>query len=487
MTFPVLSALIALPALGALVVRSLDADAARRVAAGCAALATIAAVALAITLHPSATPAWVELSEAAPLIGARWHLGLDGVSALLGALACLVATAVLVAAPRAELDRGAIVSTLLTLSATLGIYFSLDLALLTAFWIASLVPGAIQMRRARSGEVRVRLARTYDAFLLLGALPIVAVTVLVGWSRTNAGLALPFDLGGGPVPDSVQHVVFVLLALAILIRAAIVPFHSWLPVLIERGPIGIAALVTGTHLGAFLAARVAMPLVPHACASDLPILGDVALVSSLYAAFVALSQVDLRRALGFVLTSQMGLVLVGLSGMSIESVQGALLQMLALGVSAVGLLLVATGIEARLGTTDTRRLGGLVLRFPKMAAAFLLLGLAAVGAPGSLQYVAEDLLLHGLLDGHPVVASALLLATVLNGVTLLRLFVATFYGPSREAGLVGPGVRDLLPRELAVATALVVLVLAAGLAPGAFVREQEPTVLSIATAHGHGG
>ncbi|MDQ3034164.1 MAG: hypothetical protein M3Y87_17280 [Myxococcota bacterium] len=485
---PLLSILVVLPAVGALVTSRTRSPTRSRAVAFAFALATLGiAVAIMILLHGATSPRLVEVAPPIDGLGARWHLGIDGLSAPFLPLAALIACAVLIGAPSRELDGGGASAVLIVLATTIGVYCSLDLLLLVAFWIASLVPGALRIHHARSGDVRQRLARTYDVFLVLGSLPMIAAVLLIGWARTRAGAELPFDLASAttaPVPVASQQLVFVLLAFAVLIRSAIAPFHVWLPVLIERGPVGIAVMIAGTHLGAFLIARVMIPLLPDAARADLPIVATLALASALYSALVAICQTDLRRALGFVITSQVALVVVGLAEANAESVHGAMLQMLGIGLSATGLVLAAAALEVRAGTSDTERFGGLATRMPRLAASFLLLAIGAIGLPGSLQFVAEDLLLRGLLASHPIVAVLLLLAGVLNGITLLRLFFRLFYGPVRDARVLGPGAIDLRPRESLALTAIVVLTVAAGIAPSALLAMRADAVraLSIADA-----
>lgn len=476
---PVISLAMLLPALGAIAVSvARDPDRARTIARaiGIAALAA----SIAITIHVAITGPLDELGPLLPIVHARWHLRIDAIAAPFLPLAALITTAILIAAPRESMDRRACSAMLLTLAAMIGVYAAADLLVLSACWIASLVPGAHQMHGARSPEVRRRIARTYDIFLVLGALPIVAATLVVGWIRTRAGAFHPFEIVGAPLAPGEQRLVLVLFAIALTIRKAVLPFHSWLPVLVERGPIGIAAIRAGTHLGAFLVLRAIVPLTPEAARTSLPILANVALVSALYAAFVALGQSHLKRALGFVITSQLALVLVGLAQLDAASMHGALLQTIALGLSATGLLLLAAALESRAGTLELARLGGLSLRFPQMAVAFLVLGLGAIALPGTLGYVAEDLLLHGLLDGHPLVAGLLLLTTVLNGITILRLFFQVFLGPAREPRLIGAASTDLRPRESAMVLGLAAATFLLGIAPGPLLAMREASVEDLA-------
>jgi NADH-quinone oxidoreductase subunit M len=206
----------------------------------------------------------------------------------------------------------------------------------------------------------------------------------------------------------------------------------------------------------------------------------IALVSALYQAILALSQRDLRRAVGLVLTSYLSLVLVGIGASGPEGLHGAMLQMLSLGLVSLGLLLTVSWIHARTGTTDLRFLRGLAKDFPRITWVFFLLGLASVGAPGSIGWVAEDLLLHSLLVLHPVIATLMLVAVVLNGITILRVFFQVFFGQPK--GTSATGVDDLRPREWVVAYAVIGAIALLGVAPQALIELRRSTVDSLVHA-----
>jgi NADH-quinone oxidoreductase subunit M len=447
------------------------------VAIACASvlLAVSIVIALVFVLSPDMT-ALEDQSAALPGLGARWHLGVDELAAPFLPLTALLVLLLLLAAPRRELDGPLISAILFTESATLGVFVSLDLACLALFWLASLVPGAFALRASIPSHGRARAFRAYGVFLVLGAMPLAVAVLLIASSRIASGATLPFDLTA-PEPAlevAAQAPIFFLLLVALLVRKAVFPFHSWLPVLAERGPIAITSLLISTHLGAFLASRVMLPLLPQASAHYFPWVADLALASALYGGLLGLAQTDLRRMLGFVLTSQLGLVLVGVAEANRDSLHGALLQMLALGLTSTGLLLLTSQLEVRAGSTDVRELGGVAARFPFLAGAFFVLGVASIGFPGSLMFVSEDLLLHGLLGAHPVEATGLLLVTVVNGIAIVRGFFSAFLGTAkRPLGLTVP---DLSPRERFVAITLTAILLATGFSPTPLLRARAHVV-----------
>jgi NADH-quinone oxidoreductase subunit M len=188
-------------------------------------------------------------------------------------------------------------------------------------------------------------------------------------------------------------------------------------------------------------------------------------VTAVYGALLAVGQYDLRRVLGYFWVSQMGLVLCGLAALNAPSVAGALLQSMSSVVEVGGLMLIALEVEARAGTTDMRRLGGLVRRAPRMATGFLLLSAAAVGFPGTISFVAEDLAIQGLLRQHAIVAGVLLIVTAINGITLFRAWKMTFLGgPSPHADPMRD-FEDLRGWEYLASVAMMGTLLVGGLLP----------------------
>ena len=134
-------------------------------------------------------------------------------------------------------------------------------------------------------------------------------------------------------------------------------------------------------------------------------------------------------------------------------------------------------IEARLDTDlGAGDFLGLAARTPRLAVAFAIAGLALVGAPATLGFCAEDLLLHGTLSAHPRIGILLPIATAMNAVTVVRLFARLFLGPVAKGT---EDMEDALPRERAVLTAVVLFLVAGGLAPRWLARASEAAAAAV--------
>ncbi|WP_437617423.1 complex I subunit 4 family protein [Sorangium sp. So ce1151] len=498
--FLLLSAIILTPALAALIAaRSRSDEAARRVAlAGAALTALLSLAPLALLGGAGVDGAAADaIGPAVPLLGVRLRLGLDGYSVALLPLLGFMLVALIGAGPRTALDRGTVAALLATCSAILGVYCAADLAVLAVAWTAALLPGQRLIARKSTGDQLLR--RTYRIFLIGGTAPLVLAIGVMAWLGAQRGAALPFDiqeLARVGVPEAWQSPLFALVGIAVLMRMAAVPFHGWLPVLLERGPLvlergplGVTVLLAEMQVGVCVLVHVAVPLLPAACAEQMPILAALGLFSALHGSILALTQTDLRRMIGYLVASQKGLVLLGVASMNPQSLSGALLQSFASSIAITGVAMVVWAIEARTGTADMRELGGLVAKTPRMAAFFFLLVCAAIGFPGALSFVSEDLLLHGILHVHPVLAILMLGATALNGITMFRAFQRTFLGPIPPGARSAGKMEALLFRERAALLSLLALTVVLGIAPSRLLALHQPVVEGVlaGVSHGAGG
>jgi NADH-quinone oxidoreductase subunit M len=128
------------------------------------------------------------------------------------------------------------------------------------------------------------------------------------------------------------------------------------------------------------------------------------------------------------------------------------------------------------GRTSFDVLGGLGSRTPWLAAAFIILGMASVALPGTLGFIADDLLVRGVLDSYPGIGAAIVAATAANGFTVMRAGFRTFYGPAPARSVVS----DVLGRERLALTAVVVVLVGLGLWPQVVVSTRAPTAQDLA-------
>ncbi|MCO5168040.1 MAG: hypothetical protein M9894_16980 [Planctomycetes bacterium] len=447
---PWLLVLVLIPALGAVWVRRLVDRERARLAALTALTATAALAAWVAQATYQAGPGalLVDPLQAALVGEARPLLGVDALSAAPMLLFTLLALGAAAALPAAAADPPALGRLLWLTALTLGLYAALDLALVAALWGAALLPAARAL--ARPDARRVLLVYQGAGWLCL----VAAVALLA--RGAPAPLFIP-DLdasraGGAVVP---------LLVLAVLLRKGVFPFHSWVPALFEGAPAGVAGLFVAAHAGVYLFVRVVVLRLDGALDLALPVVAGLAIVTSLYAAVLALAQRELSRVVALLATSQSSFVLVGFAASDALGAVGSLMVWLSVAVALTGLALAAGCLEARFGPVDLGQPRGYAARAPRLGLLFLVLGLGCCGLPGLLGFVSEDLLFHGLLETYPLAGVAMVVAGGLNGFTVLRAYFHAFQGPAGDL----PPVGDLLPRERLALTAMLVALLLAGAFP----------------------
>ncbi|MGE0495470.1 MAG: proton-conducting transporter membrane subunit [Vulcanimicrobiota bacterium] len=331
-----------------------------------------------------------------------------------------------------------------------GAALALVAGLFTASWWLGLV-GLLAVGLASQPRTTTR-SLVYTQLLLatgwLGAAGQPLAAGALGWllmyrfspSRglALAGLLSSLSVGAGLACEQPE-----LVAVGLAVRLGLVPLHSWLLNSFERGPTPVAVAFLGAGL-----------VVVHDAVGWMGPLGALTMLSG---AVLASAQSRLRRTVACLVLSQ-----VGMLAMAVGWAPGAVGTLVVLlAVATVSWALCAELVEVRYG--EDPRLDRFAASFeamPRLSTAFLFSGLVAVGLPGTLGYVAEDLLVQPLVHHQAGFALALLGASALNAVTLARAVFHLFSGPLPR----GPGC-DLLPREMVLLTLAFGVLAAVGFCP----------------------
>ncbi|CUU58911.1 Proton-conducting membrane transporter [Parafrankia irregularis] len=139
---------------------------------------------------------------------------------------------------------------------------------------------------------------------------------------------------------------------------------------------------------------------------------------------------------------------------------GAVLAWQVGAVATGGAVMIAAATEARRGPMALIGPGGCFARTPRLAVAFLLFGLTAVGYPATVGFVWEDLVLDGVGTWFVLLAAVLVLAVAGSGATVMKWYFAGYTGRRDHVGE-----HDLTVREFRAVTVLLVLLLLAQIHP----------------------
>ena len=462
--FPILSALVLLPVALMIALAAMRSDRrAHQLAAAGAAVELGLSVIVFSRFERGVTD--FQLVERIRLFGgASYHLGVDGISVLFLPLIALFT--LLVALHARQVDkaspRGYLIALFGIEAALLGAFCSLDRLLFWLFSTLELIPSSLLIRRWGVGSRRRTAQRRYVAFGLMSAALLLAGALLLGRGASSFDM---IELAGRHAPLREQTPVFFLLFLGLAIRAPLFPFHGWLPMVMEEGPTaGLNVFLAGVKIGAFGFLRLVLPLVPLAASRWSWLVALLGVIGMVHGALLALVQVSLRRLLAYACVSQMGAVMIGLSSMNLDGLEGALAVALSTGVAAAGLCFIAAFLHARLGSAKLHRLGGLSQHVPLLTLAFLVVALATIGMPLTSGFDAEHLVLTGALDAHHLpLALGAAAGSLLAAAYLFRFYQHAFLAPAEPRWAPEIRVPDLRARELVIAASLSCFLLGFGL------------------------
>ncbi len=369
---------------------------------------------------------------------------IDELSAPLLPLIATLFTLTIAATMRAKVVRVSFGMTLLAEAILLATFSCTVAWLLTVLLLIGTIPPWIEMRqRGRSTRVFEIYLGTHLVLLIIGMWVIRLVDESSGWASGAA----------------------VLLVASSVIRAGIFPGHGWIVDLVERAAFGTALLFVAPMTGAYMVIRLILPLVPVWALHTVAILS---LATAVYAAGMALVQIEGRRFFAYLFISHSSLVLAGLEIANPVGMTGALCIWLATGMSLAGFALTLRAVEARIGRVSLDEYHGLFDHMPQLGSLFLLSGLASIGFPGSLGFVGVELLVEGTVEVYPLVGTMIVIAAALNGIAVLRAYFRIFTG-TRHVATISLAAR---PAERLAGVTLSVLVLAGGLWPGPTVRSR---------------
>jgi len=386
-----------------------------------------------------------------------------------GAGGVLVLAAALVMVPTAlyasfmvRERTGGFLALLLAMQAGLnGLFLAQDLVLFYVFWEGTLIPSVLMLGiwggvRRRSAALKYLTYAVAGSFLMLVA--ILALRPLSGAESFRMADLLPATQA---LPLNTQVWLFLAFTLAFAVKLPLWPLHGWLPDFHEQNhPSGVAD-VSGTlyKVGGWGFFAFALPLFPAAAALLTPYLLALAAFTAVYAAVVATAQTNLKRLLAYASLSHMGIVGVGVFGMYLAGLSGAMYLLAAQMLSTGGLFLISGMLYARRGSFELSRYGGLAKSAPALAALTLFVTFASIGVPGLSNFPGEFMSLLGAFERNVWLGGFATLAVIAAGVYGVNMYQRLYQVDAEE------DVREVGGLELVALVPLVLGILWFGLFP----------------------
>jgi len=415
-----------------------------------------------------------------PELGISYRVGLDGLSLFM----ILLATAMmplLVWGSWFAIDqkvRGYYALLLALKTGMIGVFISLDLFLFYCFWELLLIPMYFLIGTWGSSN-RLYAATKFVVYTFAGSIlmlvAIITMVTIVARGTGETSFAYDHLVRHSDLLAPYAPWLFSAFALAFAVKVPIFPFHTWLPDAHVEAPtagsvdLAVILLKMGTY--GFL--RFAIPFFP-AFALSRPVTAvfvALAVIGIVYAALVSMVQPDLKKLIAYSSVSHLGFVMLGIWGGTVASVQGAIIVMIAHGISTGALFFLVGMLYERRHTRLLADYGGLARVAPKLATAFIITAFASIGLPGLNGFVGEFLVLIGSFGRFPIAVGIATTVVVFSAAYLLVAVQRVFFNPITHPE--NQDLQDATPRELAVLIPLIVAMLWMGLYPQPILRRTE--------------
>jgi len=424
-------------------------------------------------------------------IGARFHLGVDGISLWLVLLTTLLMPISILSSWTAITRRQLTYYILMLLleSAMIGVFISLDLLLFYLFFEASLIP-MFFLIGIWGGERKIYAAVKFFIYTSVGSLlMLVGIIALYFIHQKTTGIPT-FDYavlvntlrsGALTISPRAEYWLFLAFAFAFCIKVPLWPLHTWLPDAHTEAPTAGSVILAGVLLkmGTYGLLRFNFGLFPNAAKQFAPIMITLALIGIIYGALVAMVQPDVKRLVAYSSVSHMGFVVLGLFSFTEQGMQGALYQMLNHGVSTGALFLFVGMIYERRHTRMISDFGGLARPMPWFSAFFVIASLSSIGLPFLNGFVGEFLIMLGAWTStivrHPWIVTMLAGTGVIwAAVYMLWMLQRVVFGTkTSEANAKLP---DLNAREIGLLVPLLVLMFFMGMYPTTFLSRSRASI-----------
>ncbi|WP_433176695.1 NADH-quinone oxidoreductase subunit M [Actinoallomurus sp. CA-150999] len=487
-----LTALIAIPALGALLVALLPKGRdllAKQVALGVTLVVAVLTIVMAVQFKTDgARFQFTEKYWWIKQFGVHYSVGVDGVALVLIALSAILVPLVVLASWN-DAERSGGVDTppkrsvktyfalLLSLEAMMiGVFAATDIFLFYVFFEAMLIP-VYFIIGSYGGPQRSYAAVKFLLYSLFGGLLMLAAVIGLYVVSANAGHGtfLFEELRNLHIAPTTAKWLFLGFFIAFAIKAPLVPFHTWLPDAAGQAPAGAAVLLVGVldKVGTYGMLRFCLELFPGAAKWFTPVVLTLSVIGIVYGAVLAIGQVDIKRLIAYTSISHFGFITLGIFAMTTQGQSGATLYMVNHGFSTGALFLLAGFMISRRGSARIDAYGGVQKVAPLLAGTFLVAGLSGLSLPGLSSFVSEFLVLVGTFTRYKVPAVIATVGIILAAVYILWMYQRTMNGPTAEAV---KGMSDLSKRELIVVAPIIAIIVALGFYPKPVLDVINPSV-----------
>ena len=411
-------------------------------------------------------------------LNVSYTVGVDGISLLLVLLTTFITPLTLLSTWK-SITKNVRMFTFCMLfleTGMLGVFVSLDLFLFYIFWETMLIPMYFIIG-VWGGEQRIYASIKFFIYTMFGSL---LMLIAIIWLASNASSQLGYfttsfielSKAAPNITQNVQSLLFFAFFISFAIKVPIFPLHTWLPDAHVQAPTAGSVILAGVLLkmGTYGILRYCLTLFPQSSVKFAPLISVFAVIGIIYGALVAMVQTDMKKLVAYSSVSHLGFVVLGLFAMTIQSVQGSVIQMINHGLSTGALFLLVGFLYERTHKRDIAYYGGIAKLVPLYSFALLFAVLSSIGLPGLNGFIGEFLILIGSFKSQvlnswwfTIFASS---GVIFAAVYLLWMYERVVFGEIKNHNL--SGLKDLTYTEIFILVPIFILIIWIGIYPSTF-------------------
>ena len=392
-----------------------------------------------------------------------FQLGIDGISILFILLTTFIAPICIFSGIHSIKFKikDFLIAILLMETLMLGVFCSLDLVVFYLFFEAGLIPMFLIIG-IWGGSKRVYSAFKFFLFTLLGSVLMLVAIISIYWITGTTDVIKLLDLR---ISEDYQYLLWLAFFSSFAVKIPMWPFHTWLPDAHVEAPTAGSVILAAILLkmGGYGFIRFSLGLFPLASDYFTPFIFTLSIIAIIYTSLIALMQDDIKKLIAYSSVAHMGFVTIGIFSLTKQGLEGSIIQMISHGLISAALFLCVGVLYDRIHSRMISSYGGIVNNMPKYSLFFMVFTLGALGLPGTSGFVGEFLVLVGVFQKNIIVAILASLGVILAAAYMLWLYKRVIFG--RIANPEVKEIKDLDKTEIYIFISLTFLILFFGFYP----------------------